>query len=176
MAQEDGSRRTLRWIRLWLVFFIVALVVSGITAIPMELEMRFASDVLHAAPPLLPDLIVWIDRVRDGLTTTYRDYPFIAYGTDWLAFAHVVIAIAFIGPLRDPIRNIWIIQWAMIACVLVLPLAFIAGPLRGIPFGWQVLDASFGVFGIIPLIIVYRLIRKLERAAPTSNENAGDSA
>ena len=164
MAQQDDNRKTLRWIRLWLIFFILALTVSGITAIPMELEMRFASDFLHAAPPLLPDLVVWIDKVREGLTATYTDYPFIAYGTDWLAFAHFVIAIAFIGPLRDPVRNIWIIQWGMIACVLVLPLAFIAGPLRGIPFGWQLLDISFGVIGIIPLFIVYRLIRKLERA------------
>jgi hypothetical protein len=164
MAQEDDNRKTLRWIRLWLIFFILALTVSGITAIPMELEMRFASDFLHAAPQWLPDLVVWIDKVREGLTATYTDYPFIAYGTDWLAFAHFVIAIAFIGPLRDPVRNIWIIQWGMIACVLVLPLAFIAGPLRGIPFGWQLLDTSFGVIGIIPLFIVYRLIRKLERA------------
>jgi len=164
MAQEDEDRKTLRWIRLWLIFFILALVVSGITAIPMELEMRFASDFLHAAPQWLPDLVLWIDKVREGLTTTYDAYPFIAYGTDWLAFAHFVIAIAFVGPLRDPVRNIWIIQWGMIACVLVLPLAFIAGPLRGIPFGWQLLDISFGVVGIIPLLIVYRLIRKLERS------------
>ena len=52
----------------------------------------------------------------------------------------------------------------MIACILVIPLALIAGPIRGIPFGWQLLDASFGVFGIVPLLIVYRLTRQLERA------------
>jgi len=37
-------------------------------------------------------------------------YPFIAYGTDWLAFAHFVIAIAFIGPWRDPVRNVWVVE------------------------------------------------------------------
>jgi len=88
----------------------------------------------------------------------------MAYGTDWLAFAHIVIAIAFIGPLRDPVRNIWIVQWGMIACVLVIPLALIAGPNRGIPLGCQLLNVSFGAFGIIPLLIVYRLTRQLERA------------
>lgn len=41
-----------------------------------------------------------------------------------------MIAIAFIGPLRDPVRNIWIIQWGMIACVLVIPLALLAGAAR----------------------------------------------
>jgi hypothetical protein len=169
----DAASKTLRWIRIWVVFFILALVASGITAIPMQWEMHFASDVLHALPQWLPDLTAWIDRVREGLDTTYAAYPFIAYGTDWLAFAHFVIAIAFVGPLRDPIRNIWIIQWGMIACVLVLPLAFIAGPLRGIPFGWQLIDISFGVFGIIPLYVVYRLIRRLERERAA--DNAGES-
>ena len=157
---------TLRWIRLWIVFFIVALVVSGISAFPLESELRFASRLLHAtaAPHVLPELVLWIDVVRDGLGETYAEFPFIAYGTDWLAFAHIVIAIAFIGPLRDPVRNIWIIQWGMIVCILVIPLALIAGPIRGIPLGWQLLDASFGVFGIFPLLIVYRLTRRLERA------------
>ena len=157
---------TLRWIRLWIAFFVVALVVSGISAVPLESELRFASGLLHAtaAPHVLPELVLWIDVVRDGLGETYAEFPFIAYGTDWLAFAHIVIAIAFIGPLRDPVRNIWIIQWGMIVCILVIPLALIAGPIRGIPIGWQLLDASFGVFGIIPLLIVYRLTRHLERA------------
>lgn len=158
---------TLRWVRLWLLFFIVALAVSGLTAFPLELELRIASDVLHASfvPDLLPEFMVWIDRVREGVIETNAAYPFMAYGTDWLAFAHLVIAIAFIGPLRDPVRNVWIIQWGMIACVLVIPVVLIAGAIREIPLGWQLIDMSFGVFGIIPLLIVYRLIRKLERSA-----------
>ena len=152
-------------IRLWLVFFVVALVASGVTAFPLETELRIGSDILHstALPQLMPDFVAWIDRVRDGLIATNDEYPFLAYGTDWLAFAHLVIAVAFIGPLRDPLRNIWIVQWAMIACIGILPLALIAGPIRGIPFGWSLVDMSFGVFGIIPLLIVYRLIRRLER-------------
>ncbi|SCF41963.1 hypothetical protein [Micromonospora mirobrigensis] len=32
------------------------------------------------------------------------------YGTDWLAFAHLVLAVAFWGPLRDPVRNVWVVQ------------------------------------------------------------------
>ena len=152
-----------RQIKAWLIFFIVALVASGLTAFPLETEIRFASDVLHWLGFVPADFTAWIDRVRDALIATNDAYPFLAYGTDWLAFAHLVIAVAFIGPLRDPVRNIWIIQFGMIACVGVIPLALIAGAIRGIPFGWQLIDMSFGVFGIIPLIIVYRLIRRLER-------------
>ena len=47
---------------------------------------------------------------------------------------------AVIGPLRDPVRNVWVIQWAMIACVAVTPLALIAGSVRGIPFGWMLVE------------------------------------
>jgi len=141
----------------------VALVASGVTAFPLETEMRIASDVLHWLGFAPPPLTEWIDRVRDALIATNDAYPFLAYGTDWLAFAHLVIAVAFIGPLRDPVRNIWIVQFGMIACIGVIPLALIAGAIRGIPVGWQLIDMSFGVIGIIPLIIVYRLIRRLER-------------
>ena len=163
---------TITQIRAWVIFFIIGLAISGLTAFPLEAELRFVSTVLHAtaAPTFAPDLVEWIDRVRDALIDTNNRYPFMAYGTDWLAFAHVMIAIAFIGPLRDPVRNIWVIQFGMIACAGVIPLALIAGAVRGIPFYWQLIDMSFGVFGIIPLLIVYRLIRKLEREQTTAAE------
>jgi hypothetical protein len=156
---------TLRWIRAWLILFIICLVASGVTAFPLEWELRVGSDVLHwlSIDAWMPGLVTFIDQVRDALIDTYAKYPFIAYGTDWLAFAHIVIGVAFIGPLRDPVKNVWIIQWGMIACVLVIPLALIAGSIRGIPLVWQLVDMSFGVIGIIPLLIVLRLIRRLER-------------
>jgi hypothetical protein len=156
---------TLRAIRIWLVIFIVCLALSGITAFPLETELRIGSNLLNATPvpQLLPDFAAWIDRVRDGVISTNDRYPFLAYGTDWLAFAHLVIAVAFIGPLRDPVRNVWIIHWGMVACLAIIPTVLIAGAVRGIPWGWQLIDMSFGVFGIVPLLIVLRLIRRLER-------------
>jgi hypothetical protein len=45
----------------------------------------------------------------------------------------------------------------------VLPLALIAGPIRGITFAWRMIDSSFGVFGCIPLLLVLRDIDRLER-------------
>jgi hypothetical protein len=50
--------------------------------------------------------------------------------------------------------------------VLVIPLALICGPIRGIPWGWQLLDCSFGLLGVVPLLVVRRMIRKLERPSP----------
>ena len=152
-------------ILLW--FFIAALLLSGLTAFPLEWEMSLL-DRLATGPgsPLLtlwPDMAAWISRVNTGLQDAYGRYPFIAYGTDWLAFAHIVIAIAFWGPLKDPVRNIWVVEFGMIACVLIVPLALICGPLRGIPLFWRLIDCSFGVLGIIPLWMCRSAILRIAR-------------
>lgn len=143
---------------------MVGLVLSGITAFPLETELRWFSNFIHAdADAGTSGFAAWIVRVRDGLIDTNAKYPFLAYGTDWLAFAHLVIAVAFIGSLRDPVRNVWVIQFGTIACATVIGLALIAGPIRGIPFGWRLIDCSFGLFGIVPLAICYREIKRLEK-------------
>lgn len=105
----------------------------------------------------------WLRRVHDALATTGSEYPFLAYGTDWLAFAHLVIAIAFVGPLMEPVRNKWVLIFGVIACLGVFPLALIAGPIRGIPFYWRMIDCSFGLMGAVPLLICLRDVRRLER-------------
>jgi hypothetical protein len=57
-----------------------------------------------------------LDEVLIGIRHTSKDYPFLFYGYDWLAFAHFVLAILFIGPLRDPVKNKWVIEFGIIAC------------------------------------------------------------
>ncbi|MEU6486448.1 hypothetical protein [Streptomyces sp. NPDC046887] len=155
-----------RRIRRWLVLFIVCLALSGLTAFPLVTEMRLAVDALNGWASFLadafPGLEGWMLRVQEGVNTADGRYPFLLYGTDWLAFAHLVIAVAFYGPYRDPVRNIWVIEFGMIACAGIIPLALICGPIRGIPFWWSVIDMSFGVFGILPLLVVHRLIKRLE--------------
>lgn len=158
----------LRWrIRMLLLLFIIGLVASGLTAFPLGQELNFAARALGASETAGADdhrgLTGWIVFVRNGLRDTYAKYPFIGYGTDWLAFAHLVIAIAFIGPLRDPVQNRWVIDWGIIACALVVPLALICGPLRGIPFYWRLIDCSFGLAGVIPLLLVRKFVRELEQ-------------
>lgn len=162
---EPSVARTLFWIRVCIWILIIGLVLSGITAFPLRVELAFASDVLHDSPAVgwFPDAVAWVDRVADALADVDTRYPFIAYGTDWLAFAHLVLAVVFVGPLIDPVRNIWVTQFGVIACVGIIPLALIAGGIRGIPLGWQLIDMSFGVIGAIPLIIAWRLTRQLER-------------
>ncbi len=145
-------------VRRWLVFFIIALFFSGLTAIPLETELHFLVKTVGADDPGN-----WFGRVYDALAYNNIHYRFLAYGYDWLAFAHFVLAILFIGPYRDPVKNKWVIQFGMIACGLIIPFALVSGHERGIPFAWQLIDCSFGLFGIIPLLIVHRKIRLIEK-------------
>ncbi len=150
--------------RALLCCFIIGLILSGATAFPLTIELKWLASVLQNASFQIPALTQWIVRVRDALVETDAKYPFLAYGYDWLAFAHLMIAIAFIGPLRDPVRNRWILEWAMICCVCVLPLSFIMGPIRGIPFGWTLVDCAFGVVGFPPLWLCWKWSKELEKA------------
>ena len=146
---------------------IIGLIVSGVTAFPLREELLLAQDALaqFGIGQYLPGLEQWVARVAEGLVVTHAAYPFIAYGTDWLAFAHLLIAVAFVGPLIDPIRNIWVTIWGLIACAGIIPLALIAGGIRGLPAGWQLIDISFGVLAAVPLTIALLLTRRLERSA-----------
>lgn len=153
MAHKIALQRRIRFL---LLFFIFALGVAGLTAIPLRWELALLNrwfGIHSFLMQIWPSMSVWISRVNDTVQNGYGTYPLLAYGTDWLAFGHVVIAVAFIGPLRDPVKNLWVIEFGMIACLLILPWAIIFGMVRDIPFMWTMIDISFGVFGMIPLWI-----------------------
>ena len=140
----------------WLIGAVIfGLVVSGVTAFPLLQELRMLEPMFDDGS----ELGRWIHRVTVGLEDTYAAYPFIGYGTDWLAFGHLVIAMFFVLPWQDPKRYegvLWVGVWASL---LVIPLALICGPIRGIPFGWQLIDCSFGVLCLVPLGLALRWIR-----------------
>lgn len=173
MAKADYLRRA----RFCLAIFISGLVLSGITAFPLQSELRWLVSLVHqsALRPMAQStgLLSWIERVNDAISATNTHYPFLAYGTDWLAFAHLVIAVAFVGPYIDPVRNKWVITYGLIACGAVLPLALIAGYVRGIPFYWRLLDCSFGVFGSMPLLRCRWLIGRAEHAELPTEPSKG---
>lgn len=164
MQRPVTTQALQRRIRLLLWIFIFGLVVSGATAIPLETEIKLLTQIIGANDSAYLEesgLLRWLVRVRNGLVETNAGHPFIAYGTDWLALAHFVIAMAFIGPLRDPVKNVWVIEFGMIACVLVVPFAMVMGGIRGIPLAWRLIDCSFGVLGIVPLWFCRGLIKQL---------------
>jgi hypothetical protein len=113
----------LKKIKLALMFFIIALFISGATAIPIDWELRLLVNYF----PVDSSMNYWLSKVLAAYMETKEQYPFLLYGYDWLAFAHFVLAVLFIGPYKDPARNIWVIEFGLIACVLIIPFAFIAG-------------------------------------------------
>ncbi len=153
--------------RMVLGFFIFALIMSGITAFPLLTELRllchwFGLDLVRN-PQELSGIEYWILTVKLGLEATYSNYPWLAYGTDWLAFGHIVISLFFVIPWLKPANNAPILWVGVIACLLVIPLALICGEVRGIPFYWRLIDCSFGIVGIFPLLYCLKQIKVMEQ-------------
>jgi hypothetical protein len=156
----SASRETIlrRRINLLTWFFIAGLVVSGVTAIPLESEVNWLVQTTGArqlvespAGTSAPAWAHWLVKVQTALHDVAAQHSFLFYGTDWLAFGHFIIALVFVGALKDPVRNRWLFNFGLIACVLVVPYAFIFGAVRGIPFWWRLIDCSFGIVGFAPL-------------------------
>jgi hypothetical protein len=162
-------KSTLLAYRISLSLFIAGLILSGLTAFPLLYELSLLCHWLGindpAAYETLSGLRKWIAFLFVGLKRTYFAFPFVGYGTDWLGFGHFVIALFFIAPLRDPIRNVWVLRCGLVACAAVIPLALICGYVRQIPFLWRLLDCSFGIVGAIPLLYCLHLTKKLSKTA-----------
>jgi len=166
-----NEKAKLRRIRVLTWLFIVGLIVSGVTAIPIRWEVDMLVEWLDphgmGVQPLdaQPAPVRWLLEVQDALPDSHGRHGLLFYGTDWLAFGHFAIAIAFIGALRDPVRNRWLFDFGLIACVLVIPYAIVFGELRGIPFWWRLIDCSFGMIGFAPLWFCRKWTLELERAS-----------
>ena len=161
-----------RHIRLLLYVFVAGLAVSGISAFPIHTQLSFAHNFIMANN--IDNLFSrWIETVYNGVDQMDSKYTFIAYGTDWLAFAHLILAVLFLGIIRDPVRNIWVLQFGLIACIAILPLALIAGTVRGIPFFWQLIDCSFGLLGGVILLMCYKKVKILSVIRDRSSAACG---
>lgn len=72
-----------------LILFIVALVISGITAFWLEAEIYFLIENFNFGILINS----WLAKVYHALNQTNNSYPFLIYGYDWLAFGHLIIAL-----------------------------------------------------------------------------------
>jgi hypothetical protein len=162
MSASSYGGRLEKQIRLHLLLFIAGLVISGLTAFPIEWQLQYAHELISQ---YRWDNVLtrWLELAYQGVRETNTTYQFISYGTDWLGFAHLIIAVAFVGPLKDPVRNIWVIEFGLAACFTILPFAFVSGEIRGIPVFWRLIDCLFGIVGGLILWSCYVKIQVLEK-------------
>jgi len=86
-------------------------------------------------------------------------------GTDYLGFAHVILGILFLGAMKGPGRNLWVIEFGVLCCILVIPAAFIFCYIRGAPLLHYFVDSSFGVVALMVMVPVWKSARRLDERA-----------
>ncbi|MCD6017865.1 MAG: hypothetical protein K0S53_986 [Bacteroidetes bacterium] len=156
--------RTIKNIRRVVMVFMILLVLSGVTAFPLVTEVDFMITHMHWFPAFFHS---WIRTVYESV---HQTPSIVLYGTDWLAFAHLIIALFFVGVYLDPVRNKFIILVGIVSCLAVFPLALICGPIRHIPFYHQVIDCCFGLLGLVPLFYIRNKIKLIEKMCPADGE------
>ena len=163
-AKQSSPRRmkNLKRAKIMLGVVCFGLLVSGITVWPAVQELKLAVRIVWGDAGPSGVLHSFVLKAIEGLESVEANYPFMLYAHDWLAFAHIVLAILFAGAIRNPVKNIWIVQCGLIMCALVPVLAGICIPLRGLPLCWFWIDFAFAPAAALPLWIALSDIRKVE--------------
>ena len=165
MIVDMKTSHTLLHVRFWLVFFSMALIISGVTAIFAREGLQILSPFFAKGSILQvywPDMAEWLSLVYQSIEETYDKYPFLAYGYDWLAFGHFIISIPFLMAVNDPRRYSWVVTYGIIACVSVIPFAIVFGAIRGIPVFWRIVDTLFGIGGLLVLLFLRKQLKTLD--------------
>ena len=144
-----------------LVIVAFGLFVSGVTIWPWDIELSFAISALQAIAGPEP-LIQLLQDIQQDMRLLEQSNSFVLYVADWLAFAHLVLAVLFLMALKNPIRNVLVVRFGILCSLSVPVLAITCIPMRGIPLFWVLIDSSFALCAI-PLWIALKDIRKLEQ-------------
>jgi hypothetical protein len=87
LKTEMSDIKQLKIIRL-----IIGIFLGGVSAFPLEWKLRVLTSWISETTTVgsaFPGLAHWLSYVREGLENADRFYPFLAYGTDWLAVARI---------------------------------------------------------------------------------------
>ena len=157
-------------IRLCLALVIAGLLLSGAAAFSPIRETRWIlgslSRTVHFG--VGTPLFEWLIRTRQALIATSVTAPFLAYQTDREGLGRLLLALLFLGPYRDPLRNRWVINFGLLTCAALVGFAFVAGPIRQIPVLWQCVDALFALLCALPLLLCRHYLQLLEHIASTT--------
>lgn len=146
-----------------LIAFTCCLFGVGLSVFPLD---AILSRLLPWSDQHFPQatLTLFLKDIAEAYYYNLKHYPFMLYSLDWLGYAHLMIALVFIGPIRDPQRNIWVIQFGQLACLLTLPAIGLFGWLHQLPWQWSILDCSFGLIGFAILRYSQLQVRYADQA------------
>jgi hypothetical protein len=150
----------------WMLGIVATgLFLSGVTIWPAITELKTAVRLLWGDAPATGELHTFLLKAIEGLETANTRYPFMLYAHDWLAFAHIMLAVLFTGAIRDPVRNKWVPEAGLLMCLSVPVLAGICIPLRGLPIWWFWIDFAFAPGAALPLWIALRDVKRVEKGS-----------
>ncbi len=156
----------------------VGLILSGLTCYFLPWELDFIVRTMEALSfpeiPLFRDMYLFVAHTREGLGFVVEGYPQMLLGTDYLGFAHVLLGLLFLGAMADPARNVYVLRFGVLCCLLVIPAAFFFGQLRGAPILHRFGDASFGVIALVFTVYALKAAERLEKEngrGPIAREN-----
>ena len=149
--------------RIMILIVALGLFFSGITVWPMKWELKTFVEIVWGNNEPKNIIHSFMLQVINGIDAVEILYPFMLYGYDWLAYAHIMLAVLFAGAIRDPVRNKWIVQCGLVMCAIIPVLAGIFIPLRGLPLYWIFIDSAFAPGAALPLWIALRDILKVEK-------------
>jgi len=164
MSYVYEHQQLLYRIRAALMVVMIGLVGSGLTTFPVVWEVGLLNQWFGGTSVFsnyAPDIAKFVSHIHEGVIYTDNHYPFLFYGLDWLGFAHIAIALVFVGVLRDPVRNQWVIEWAVMICLLVVPAIFAFGVARSMPIFWSFVDGMFPLMALIPLCLAWYWTRAM---------------
>lgn len=163
MSNINDFSVQIRRIRWMLCVVVLGLVFSGLTTFPLMWEVNILNNWLGDPSDLstIPEVSGFISHIYEGVNLVHQQYPFFLYGLDWLGFAHIAIALAFLGPIRQPLEHYWVVEWAILVCLICVPAILFFGYIREMPLFWSLIDSVFPLIALVPLCIAFKDIRSL---------------
>lgn len=152
-------------IRLVLAIAIVCLILGSLATLAAPHTISVVLSILSRMEIATPDTshsFRWLQHIQLQLGRDSDLHPMLHFCADLFAFVQLVFALALIGPLRNPIRNQWVIQFGILACCGLIPVALILGPWHGLPMAWRLVSCGAALCGIVTLMLCRHYITLYE--------------
>jgi len=134
------------------------LILGGLCWFGMTYFTHFALGVVRSIG-LRGEFLSFVIKMNSIAQLIESKYSFVSYGSDILGLIHLMLALLFVGPLTDAVKNIWVIHFGMLLCIAFVPVSIVSGLLRGVPFVWCLIAILFAALGFVLLFSVNKMLK-----------------